>query len=69
MEKNKKSTQLGILILIFNIIIALGIGLIIFGILSAVFGIHIWGISISVGVMLLSFSIAFLIERHFGVKL
>ena len=56
MEKNKKSTQLGIL-------------LIIFGILSAVFGIHIWGISISVGVMLLSFSIAFVIEKHFGVKL
>ena len=69
MEKNKKSTQLGILIIIFNIIIALGIGLIIFGILSAVYGIHIWGISISVGVMLLSFSIAFLIERHFCVKL
>lgn len=69
MEKNKKSTQLGIILIIFNIIIALGIGLIIFGILSAVFGIHIWGISISVGVMLFSFSIAFLIERHFGVKL
>lgn len=69
MEKNKKSTQLGIILIIFNIIIALGIGLIIFGILSAVFGIHIWGISISVGVMLFSFSIAFVIEKHFGVKL
>ena len=62
MKKKQKLTQLGIILAIFNIIIALGIGLIIFGILSAVFGIHIWSISISVGVMLLCFSIAFLIE-------
>ena len=62
MKKNQKLTPLGIILVIFNIIIALGIGLIIFGILSAVFGIHIWSISISVGVMLLCFSIAFLIE-------
>ncbi|MEI3435138.1 MAG: hypothetical protein V8S10_02220 [Clostridia bacterium] len=62
MKKNQKLTQLGIILVIFNIIIALGIGLIIFGILSAVFGIHIWSISISVGVILLCFSIAFLIE-------
>ena len=62
MKKKQKLTQLGIILVIFNIIIALGIGLIIFGILSAVFGIHIWSISISVGVMLLCFSIAFLIE-------
>ena len=69
MEKIKKSTQLGIILVIFNIIISLGIGFILFGILSAVFDIHIWCISIAVGIMLLSFSIAFVIEKHFGIKL
>lgn len=68
MENSKKTTQLGIVLVIFNLIIALGIGLILFGILSAVFNIHIWVISISIGITLLIFSIAFVIEKHFGVK-
>lgn len=68
MENSKKTTQLGIVLVIFNLIIALGIGLILFGILSAVFNIHIWVISISIGITLLTFSIAFVIEKHFGVK-
>ena len=68
MENSKKTTQLGIVLVIFNLIIALGIGLILFGILSAAFNIHIWVISISIGITLLTFSIAFVIEKHFGVK-
>ena len=68
MENSKKTKQLGIVLVIFNLIIALGIGLILFGILSAVFNIHIWVISISIGITLLTFSIAFVIEKHFGVK-
>ena len=68
MEKRKNTTQLGIILFIFNLIIALGVGLILFGILSAVFNIHIWVISISIGITLLTFSIAFVIERHSVIK-
>ena len=68
MENRKNTTQLGIILFIFNLIIALGVGLILFGILSAVFNIHIWVISISIGITLLTFSITFVIERHFGIK-
>lgn len=44
---NKDNSTIGALILIFNILVSLGIGLISFGILAGIFGIHIWVISIS----------------------
>ena len=51
-----------IIMTIFNIILALGIGLVAFGILSAIFNIHIWVISISIGIMLLTFAFSFVVE-------
>lgn len=65
---DKEKQDYGALLVIFNLIIAIGIGLIVFGILSAIFDIHIWVISISIGIMLLSFAFIFIIEKFLNLK-
>ena len=64
---NKDNSTIGALILIFNILVSLGIGLISFGILASIFGIHIWVISISFGIMLILFAFSFVIEKITGI--
>ena len=64
---NKDNSTIGALILIFNILVSLGIGLISFGILADIFGIHIWVISISFGIVLILFAFSFVIEKITGI--
>ncbi len=64
---NKDNSTIGALILIFNILVSLGIGLISFGILAGIFGIHIWVISISFGIVLILFAFSFVIEKITGI--
>ena len=63
----KDNSTIGALILIFNILVSLGIGLISFGILAGIFGIHIWVISISFGIVLILFAFSFVIEKITGI--
>lgn len=68
MNKNNR-TEVGIIIFIFNLIIAIGIGLISFGIAVYINGLNIPSIVIPIGITLLSFAFSFVIEKHIGVKL
>ena len=64
---NTDNEVLGLMLVIFNLLVALGIGFIAFGILACIFGIHIWTISISIGLSLLIFAFSFVIEKVTGI--
>lgn len=57
--KNKSPRALNFYILI-TFILSIGIGFVTFGLLSAIYGLHIWTIFISLGVLLLSFGLLLL---------
>ena len=65
---NMTPNDIGKILVLLNGFIALGIGFILFGVLSATFGIHIWNISISLGTVLLVFIICFIIEKLMKLK-
>lgn len=65
---NMTKKDIGMILVLLNGFIALGIGFILFGVLAAIFGIHIWNISISLGIVLLVFIICFIIEKLMKLK-
>ncbi len=65
---NMTKNDIGKILVLLNSFISLGIGFILFGVLAAIFGIHIWNISISLGTVLLVFIICFIIEKLMKLK-